>query len=77
MSEFSHHEACPKCGSRDNVGVWKDGGKYCFGCGWGIKTYKGISKKELKQQLKRKEETGVCILPFDFDMEFLPKDWNG
>ena len=33
-SEFSHHEPCPKCGSRDNLGVWKDGHKYCFGCGY-------------------------------------------
>jgi hypothetical protein len=29
---FSHHEPCPKCGSKDNLGVWMDGHKYCFGC---------------------------------------------
>jgi Zn ribbon nucleic-acid-binding protein len=34
MTRFSHHESCPSCGSKDNVGVWEDGHKYCFGCGW-------------------------------------------
>lgn len=31
---FSHHESCPKCNSSDNLGVWTDGQKYCFGCGY-------------------------------------------
>jgi hypothetical protein len=31
-NRFSHHEPCPKCGSRDNLGVWDDGHKFCFGC---------------------------------------------
>jgi RNA polymerase subunit RPABC4/transcription elongation factor Spt4 len=25
MTKFSHHESCPECGSKDNVGVWEDG----------------------------------------------------
>lgn len=29
---FSHHEPCPNCGSKDNLGVWADGHKFCFGC---------------------------------------------
>ena len=29
---FSHHEPCPRCGSKDNLGVWQDGHKFCFGC---------------------------------------------
>ena len=33
-SKFSHHDPCPKCGSRDNLGVWDDGHKWCFGCGF-------------------------------------------
>ena len=32
MSSFKHHESCPKCGSKDNLGVWTDGHKFCFGC---------------------------------------------
>ena len=81
MAEFSHHEPCPSCGSRDNVGVWEDGGKYCFGCGWGVRGYKGISNKELKQQLKREEKnsdgTRVASLPSDFDygLPAVPLAW--
>lgn len=32
MSKFLYHEACPNCGSKDNLGVWDDGHKWCFGC---------------------------------------------
>jgi len=32
MPKFLHHESCPSCGSKDNLGVWDDGHKYCFGC---------------------------------------------
>lgn len=31
-SVFVRFEPCPKCGSRDNLSVWSDGHKYCFGC---------------------------------------------
>ena len=32
---FSHHEPCPKCGSKDNLARYVDGGAHCFshGCG--------------------------------------------
>lgn len=33
MARFLHHEPCPKCGSRDNLGRYDDGGATCFGCG--------------------------------------------
>lgn len=32
MIRFVRHEPCPACGSRDNLGVWEDGHKWCFGC---------------------------------------------
>ena len=28
---FSHHEPCPECGSKDNLAVYKNGRKKCFG----------------------------------------------
>ena len=31
---FSHHEPCPSCGSKDNLGRFSDGHGYCFGCGY-------------------------------------------
>lgn len=58
-SEFECHEACPSCGSRDNLGRWKDGHAWCFGCGYGeppsrtsevvleaAKAVLGVSKQE-------------------------------
>ena len=33
MSKFLYHSACPKCGSRDNLGTWTNG-SWCFGCGY-------------------------------------------
>jgi Zn ribbon nucleic-acid-binding protein len=33
MARFVKHTSCPKCGSRDNLGVYDDGSEYCFGCG--------------------------------------------
>lgn len=33
MADFSHHEPCPSCGSRDNLARYSDGSAYCFGCG--------------------------------------------
>lgn len=54
MSEgFSHHEPCAACGSKDNVGVWKDGHKYCFGCGW---KSGGSNIKSLRYRLTVEEQ---------------------
>lgn len=36
MATFVKHEGCPKCGSKDNLGVYDDGSAYCFGCGYTI-----------------------------------------
>ncbi len=36
MSNFVRHEPCPRCMSKDNLGVWDDGHKYCFGCGYKV-----------------------------------------
>lgn len=32
MTSFVKHEACPRCGSRDNLGRYSDGSAFCFGC---------------------------------------------
>ena len=32
-SNFVRHSPCPACGSRDNLGIYSDGHKWCFGCG--------------------------------------------
>lgn len=66
---FLYHEGCPSCGSKDNVGVWEDGHKWCFGCGWGIPAYKGMSLKDIKQKFRQEEKQkgyGNVYLPSDF-----------
>lgn len=32
MARFLHHEPCPRCGSRNNLGRYDDGSAWCFGC---------------------------------------------
>lgn len=50
MSNFLRHLPCPKCRSKDNLGEWEDGSKYCFGCGYyepprnRLGNFKGIYK---------------------------------
>ena len=52
MAEFVKHKECPKCGSKDNVAVYSDGGEYCWAdCG-----YKVIGS-ELREEFK---ERGRC-----------------
>ncbi|MGY6517450.1 MAG: DnaB-like helicase C-terminal domain-containing protein [Lysobacteraceae bacterium] len=33
-SQYLHKEACPECGSQDNLARYDDGHGYCFGCGY-------------------------------------------
>ena len=33
-SEFVSHEACPECGSEDNLARYSDGHGFCFGCNY-------------------------------------------
>jgi hypothetical protein len=73
LKAFKGHEACPQCGSSDNVGVWDDGQKYCFGgCGYWMPGYKGMSIADIKKQIKyeeEKERRNVSVsLPADFSL---------
>lgn len=61
-------EPCPRCGSRDNVGVYTDG-KWCFGCGYLIPGYKGMSIEDLEKQLSynnNKKKNVPIHLPADY-----------
>lgn len=74
QAEFSHHEPCPKCGSKDNLGVWGDGHKWCFGCQYYIKGDGNESLEKLKERTspKQQEETSqndstpALSLPSDY-----------
>jgi Zn ribbon nucleic-acid-binding protein len=57
---FVHHAPCPKCHSRDNLGIYKDGHKYCFGCGYHVP-----AQRSLENSRPRKQEEGSNIAIFD------------
>lgn len=59
MATFLKHEACPKCGSKDNLGRYSDDSAYCFGCGY---TEKG---NRFTPPGDRVSETNVLRLPQD------------
>lgn len=61
MSNFLHHEPCPECGSKDNLGVWDDGHKYCFGCGH----YEHSVIKLLPQKKTPPKDSGGVLMPPD------------
>ena len=69
MSQFVTHEPCPQCGSSDNLGVWDDGHKWCFGCGYYIKGngLEAVKEFAVKEANKNKElKSNYVSLPSDF-----------
>ena len=60
-SKYKSKEPCPECGSKDNVAVYDDGHKHCFGCGWQFQPKK-ISKKPTYQPMK-KEWSPLTAIP--------------
>lgn len=71
-----YYEQCPRCDSigrdtrRDNVGVYSDGSKHCFSCGWhkfpiGFRQLKDSNVSENK-----------ALLPADFTWEVPARAWQ-
>ncbi len=54
-SVFVRHEPCPECNSRDNLGIWDDGHKFCFGCGY-FEGGEAQTTEQLTKRLKQQEE---------------------
>ena len=48
-SVFLFHEACPSCGSRDNLGRYSDGHAHCFGCGYYEKGDGTVSDQKIEK----------------------------
>lgn len=60
MALFLRHDACPQCGSKDNLAVYDDGSYFCFSyCG-----YKSVSEeyKELLEASKGSSKKGKKIM---------------
>lgn len=61
------HGPCPKCGSRDNLGTYKDGHQWCFGCGYHVRTERSLGDRV--QSVSRNDQTivqnGLQSIPND------------
>ena len=75
-SAFVGHEACPKCGSRDNLARYTDGNGYCFGCHY-FEKGDGISTTEPRRlTVKDMVEFDVAPLPKRGLNEVTCKKWH-
>lgn len=61
MSSLLYHAPCPKCGSRDNLGVYDDGHSWCFGCGYHNRTTKSLKDVELFQEKEKYSHKDVNL----------------
>ena len=59
MSKFLRHDACPQCGSQDNLGIYDDH-EYCFseGCGY-FKSYEEGDKKISNNKAKNEHAGAI------------------
>jgi len=78
VSYFVKHSPCPKCGSRDNLAIYSDGGGHCFGCGYHPKPT--TSPYVLKEQHGKDTTTtsrGSPALPEDDCLQYgtLATEW--
>lgn len=82
-SRFQHHEACPKCGSKDNLARYEGGSGYCFGCGYYIPAHMGNSLAGFIRPVAKsrsEQENVVRSPPDDLDLGGYPEsviEWIG
>lgn len=60
---MAYKKPCPKCGSKDNLVVFDDGGEYCFTPGCGVKV---LSEEYRKPEIYEEEE----------DIPMFQEQWN-
>lgn len=68
MSNCLRHEPCPKCGpiqdgSGDNLGVFDDGHKWCFACGYFVPSSGIISIQDVRARLSQKAQKNFQAPP--------------
>lgn len=74
---FLTHEPCSECGSKDNLGVWSDGHKWCFGCGYYVPP-EGKTVEYVRTLLSKKTVKNASVqLPVDASMSvpLEPRTW--
>lgn len=67
MAIFVSHGPCNKCGSRDNLATYSDGGQFCFGCG---KTTPSSVSGFVHEAQQEDEEEPTWVLPDDLTQNF-------
>lgn len=78
MAKCVAHEPCPKCVANgrdrrgDNLGVYDDGSKHCFSCGWHRGPRHSVRFK-LEEVIKDDEK---AVLPRDFTREVPAEGWK-
>jgi hypothetical protein len=71
VARFVKHIGCPKCGSRDNLGIWDDGSKWCFGCKYFVRGETTVAAVERLRKVNAVDSPGIK-LPEDIT-ETLPE----
>jgi hypothetical protein len=75
VSKFSHYEQCPRCLEKgkdsrgDNLGVYGDGSKHCYACGYHI-----FPKHHIPKEVN--EHENKAVLPADFTREVPGEAWK-
>lgn len=84
MAKFTHHEQCPRCAARgadrrgNNLGVWADGSKYCFSCGFYVPaTFRALALLGQRLTLEDKaDDKEKAVLPSDWQREIPTDGWK-
>lgn len=69
MSNFVRNEGCPRCGSRDNVAVYDDGHKWCFGCNYYLPprtTLESLQKRLFRSGEENLDKGGIDSSLFSY-----------
>jgi hypothetical protein len=62
MATFVKHESCPRCGSRDNLARYSDGGAFCFGCRYSEKrTGYAFKANTISDDLSAEEQKAIAL----------------
>lgn len=77
MSRFVGYEACPRCqesgrdSKGDNMGVYADGSKHCFSCGFHV--FPKHYVKEINEKVRAEDKEK---LPYDFSRDVPARAWQ-
>jgi hypothetical protein len=77
MASFAGYEQCPRCAANgrdrrgDNFGIYTDGSKHCFSCGYHVSARRAVPTKE--QGIR---QNASVVLPSDFTREVPSIGWK-